>query len=347
MPALLRLFAPVLLVAFAPPSVLAAGKAAATASSANPKSSTKPKAQAKSQDKPKAIRGKADPCTILRIVDGDTADVLIKGETERLRLLSMDTEESWPSAGKPVTPFGLETSAWAKSFLRSEEPCWVEYGHEKRDVYNRLLAYLWRKQDGEWRMYNLQAVEKGFSPYFTKYGYSEWHHDAFIAAENGAQKAQRGIWNPTNESDLRGQYLGPDGLRTWWDKRAEALKTWTAISKSRRDIIDIRQDWRRAKDAAGEKEKVTVFTAIRKADQEGAQWIGQCEGRLYEKFEIVPGPGAHEVEEALRGTIGHYRYFSGVLALGEDGKTLRLTIDQTDDIALEPPERRQSRREAN
>lgn len=290
-------------------------------------------------DKPKGIVGKSDPCTIMRIVDGDTADVQIRGKEERLRLLAIDTEESWPSAAKPVTEFGLETSKWAKSFLSSEEPCWVEYGLEKRDVYDRLLAYLWRKQDGEWRMYNLQSVERGYSPYFTKYGYSEHHHKAFVEAEKRARTAQKGIWDPANERELRGKYEGPDGLRAWWDERAEALKAWDAVARDREDIYDIRHDWRRVKPLAAAGKRATVFTAVRQAGQEGSLWVGKCEGRLYEAFQIVPANGDARVEEVLRGTIGYFRYFTGVVEMLDDGKTLRLTVEDAADVALAPPPR--------
>jgi endonuclease YncB( thermonuclease family) len=305
---------------------------------AAPKAKEKAPAKPAAEDPaapPKGILGKADACTILRVVDGDTADVMVKGKEERLRLLDMDTEESWPSASKPVTPFGLETSKWAKSFLASEEPCWIEYGDEKRDVYDRLLAYLWRKQDGKWQMYNLQAIEKGYSPYFTKYGYAPKHHDAFLAAEKRAQEAKKGIWDPSNEMDLRGKYLGPDGLRVWWDKRAEQLKAWNAISKYREDIIDMRENFRFAKAQAGT--RIHAFTAIRQAGQDGSTWVGKCEGRLFEPLEIVAAGGNSAVEEALRGTIGHYRYFTGVVSLADDNKTLRITIESPSDVSITAP----------
>jgi len=285
---------------------------------------------------PKGILGRADPCTIMRIVDGDTADVQVRGKEERLRLLDMDTEESWPSASKPVTPFGLETSKWAKSFMSSEEPCWIEYGGEKRDVYDRLLAYLWRQQDGKWQMYNLQAIEKGYSPYFTKYGYAPKHHDAFVTAEKRAMEAKRGIWDPTNETDLRGKYLGADGLRAWWDERAETLKAFDAISKHRDDILDMRSSVRFAKSKEGQ--EIIAFAAIRQAGQDGALWVGKCEGKLYEPLEIVGSDGS--VEEVLRKSIGKYRYFVGVPALSEDKKTLRITITDAEDIHMSAPPRK-------
>jgi endonuclease YncB( thermonuclease family) len=295
-----------------------------------------PKSKAPEEPKPPAgIKGKSDKCTILRVVDGDTADVQINGKEERLRLLDIDTEESWPSASKPVTPFGLETSKWAKSFIASEEPCWVEYGGERRDVYDRMLAYLWRMQDGQWKMYNLQAVERGYSPYFTKYGFSPHHHEAFVAAEKRAQEAKKGIWDPTNESDLRGKYLGQDGLRAWWDERAESLKVWDSVSKQRDDIIDMRFHYRFVKNNPGK--RVTIFTGIRQASQDGSLWVGKCEGKLYEPLEIVPDDGSSLVEEVLRGSIGHYRYFTGVPELADDRKTLRFKVSDPGDISIAPP----------
>jgi len=283
-------------------------------------------------ERPAGIAGGSDPCVIVRIVDGDTADVLIRGKQERLRLLAIDTEESWPSPQKPVTPFGLETSKWAKGFLSAEEPCWVEYGSEKYDAFDRLLAYLWRREGGEWKMYNLQAVERGYSPYFTKYGYSENHHAAFVAAEKRAQRAKKGIWDPGNAADLRGKYLGPDGLRAWWDDRAEALKTFEKVRAERPEIIDTRTRYPELKRRHGE--TVTVFTAIRQANDAGSQWIGKCEGKLHESFEILAEGGSAKTEDVLRGTVGRYRYFTGRVEV--EGKKVRLHVASPEDVRTAP-----------
>lgn len=285
--------------------------------------------------RPDGIRGPSEPCTIVRIVDGDTADVKIRGRVERLRLLAIDTEESWPSPAKPVTPFGLETSRWAKGFLASEEPCFVEYGPERRDVFDRLLAYLWRKQGDEWKMYNLESVELGYSPYFTKYGYSQHHHEAFVAAERRAQEAKRGIWSPAQDGNLRGKYLGEGGLRPWWDARAEALRKWDAIAADRRDLVDARTRYADIKKRIGK--RVTVFTAIRQAKEKEGRWLGSCEGKLHEPLAVVAAYDARGVEPALRDSIGSFRYFTGVPEMAGDGKTLLLVVTDPADVSVEPP----------
>src|SRR6186997_2626120 len=56
---------------------------------------------------------------IERFVDGDTIHVRRNGEVEKLRLLSVDTEERMgpghaSSATKPSTVFGEETALWAE-----------------------------------------------------------------------------------------------------------------------------------------------------------------------------------------------------------------------------------------
>lgn len=282
-------------------------------------------------DKPAGILGDSDPCTVVRQVDGDTTDVLIRGKSDRTRLLAIDTEESWPSSSKPVTPFGLETSKWAKGFITAGQLCWVEYGPERRDVYDRLLAYLWLKESDGWQMYNLQVVQLGYSPYFTKYGYSDLHHDQFDAAQKAAQKAKRGLWDPANSSDLRGDYLGKDGLLSWWNDRADALKAYQQISHAHPEIIDTRTRYGELRDHLGK--RVTVFTAIRQPDEKGADWMGKCEGKLYEPFEVVSG-GDSAVEEALRSSVGRFRYFTGAVDLKEDDpKTIVMTISSPADVA--------------
>jgi hypothetical protein len=62
-------------------------------------------------------------------------------------------------------------------------------------------------------------VRAGMSPYFPKYGYSRRFHAEFIAAQDDARAAKRGIW-------AEGAQAYPDyELRlAWWTARAEFTK---------------------------------------------------------------------------------------------------------------------------
>jgi endonuclease YncB( thermonuclease family) len=291
--------------------------------------------------RPAGAVGETDPCKVVRVVDGDTVRVIVGGKEEALRLLAIDTEESHNSVAKKITPFGLETSVWAKSFIQEGQPCVLEYGPERRDVYDRLLAYLWLIEDGTWKDYNLQTVEKGYAPYFTKYGYSREHHAEYVAAQKAAQEKKLGVWDPSNEGNLRGTYLGPDGLIAWWNERADALAVFEKDARTRPDIVDTRMHYnliRDQVDAAKGPLTLTIFTSIRNPDEKSSTWVGKCEGKLGQTLEIVAAGGASETESVLKASVGKYRYFTGTIARKEEGKGLRLAILKAEDVmAAVPP----------
>lgn len=275
---------------------------------------------------------KREPCTIVRVVDGDTVDVKLRdGKVERTRLLAIDTEESYNSTAKPATPFGKQTSKWAKSYLTEGDDCELEFGPERRDVWDRLLCYLW--VNGE--LYNLTTVKKGYSPYFTKYGFSQTHHEEFVAAEKAAREKGLGIWDSSrSRNELRGDY---QELKAWWDERGRVLEEFDKNYARRGDIFAPRRgDYRMLKSRIGH--RVTVFTAIRSSDEESNFFVGKAEGALYEPLAIVGSLSRSDVTDALKESVGKYRYFSGKLLEDVEGKP-RLLITSTTDIATEPPKR--------
>lgn len=174
---------------------------------------------------------------VVRIVDGDTLHVMRDGVKEKLRLLSVDTEEKLSgnpnlSATKPETLFGQEATEWAQRFLpaRSSVDGTVMVGLrfpdgvEARDVYGRLLCNVLLADGTD---FNVLLVREGWSPYFNKYGNSRICHDDFVAAQKAARRAKLGIWNPdTNRPDDPSQptIARPyDRLLPWWNARAAAI----------------------------------------------------------------------------------------------------------------------------
>ena len=174
---------------------------------------------------------------VVRVVDGDTIYVQRNGEREKLRLLSVDTEEKLAGnqslgPNKPETVFGEECALWAQEFFaaRASEdgPARVGLafpgGLEKRDIYGRLLCHVILDDGTD---FNLLLVQKGKSPYFNKYGNSLICHEAFVAAQAAAREAKLGIWNPATNAaatagtpDARRPY---DRLLPWWQVRADAI----------------------------------------------------------------------------------------------------------------------------
>ena len=174
---------------------------------------------------------------VTRVVDGDTIHVQRGGQVEKLRLLSVDTEEvirrgGFSSPSKPQTVFGTECAAWARSFfegLANEDGTqrvglWFPEGEENRDVYGRLLCHVVLEDGTD---FNLLLLQKGKSPYFNKYGNSIEFDEEFRRAQAKARDEQLGIWNPgTNEPETPGApaVRRPyDTLMPWWEARAQAI----------------------------------------------------------------------------------------------------------------------------
>jgi|RhiMethySRZTD1v2_1073278.scaffolds.fasta_scaffold78262_2 endonuclease YncB( thermonuclease family) len=180
------------------------------------------------------------------VVDGDT--VHVQGLGSSLRLLGVDAEETFKyekerrayeagwekymrdmrgSSPKPVkfaTPMGDEAKKWAQKFYADVNTVRLERDHPKevRDYYNRYLAYvIVDRGGGKEENYNIEVVRAGYSPYFSKYGYSRRFHQQFVDAENEARAAGRGIWDPTKQ-----HYPDYDERKIWWDARAEFIKAF-------------------------------------------------------------------------------------------------------------------------
>ena len=182
---------------------------------------------------------------VVWVVDGDTVHIQRNGEKQKLRLLSVDTEEKLSnrkdvSPSKPETAFGQETMLWAQEFFASlatdGEPSRVGLafpnGVEARDVYGRVLCHVILPDGTD---FNLKLVQDGWSPYFNKYGNSRICHEEFVAAQEAARAAKLGIWNPeTNRPstpDTPSASRDYERLLPWWEARARAVENFRAWKK--------------------------------------------------------------------------------------------------------------------
>src|ERR1700744_5421540 len=79
---------------------------------------------------------------VVRAVDGDTLEVALDdGDTETVRVIGVDT----PETVKPNTPvqcFGPRASAFEHAHVEGRRARLL-VGVEPRDIYGRLLAYVW------------------------------------------------------------------------------------------------------------------------------------------------------------------------------------------------------------
>lgn len=194
---------------------------------------------------------------LTKVVDGDT--VRVDGLDSSLRLLGMDTEETFkseqdrrdvetnwtayveakrgkPRPGRIATPMGEVAKTWGKKFFDGSVRVRLERDHpaEIRDRFNRYLAYVFVEKNGTWQNYNVEAVRAGMSPYFTKYGFSRRFHDDFMAAEAEAKAARRGIW-----ADGVMKYPDYKERQAWWWPRAEFIARFRTDGEGKPNYVDI------------------------------------------------------------------------------------------------------------
>lgn len=129
---------------------------------------------------------------VVKIVDGDTIDVRIDGEVERVRLIGIDTPET-VDPRRPVGCFGKEASERTRALLEGQtvrlEP---DPSQDNRDRSGRLLRFVWL-DDG--RLVNLDLIAEGYAYEYT-FNLPYKYQAEFRSAEQAARDAERGLWSP-------------------------------------------------------------------------------------------------------------------------------------------------------
>jgi micrococcal nuclease len=124
---------------------------------------------------------------VTRAVDGDTIEVRLDGRLEDVRYIGVDT----PETVKPDTPvqcFGPRASRFDHHFVEHRRVRLV-FGVERRDVYGRLLAYVYL---GE-RFVNAELVRRGFARTLT-IAPNDRFAKYFKRLEIRAARVGRGLW---------------------------------------------------------------------------------------------------------------------------------------------------------
>lgn len=146
--------------------------------------------------------GRAAPtdgvATVVSVLDGDTIDVELGGGEESVRLLGIDTPETHHPT-EPVECYGVEAAARTAALLPAGTPVRLVRDAEARDRFGRLLAYVYRADDG--LFVNRSLVEEGYA-------------DVLDIAPNGAHAAElarlvagaraegRGLWDACGGPDV-------------------------------------------------------------------------------------------------------------------------------------------------
>ncbi|MGB8689765.1 MAG: thermonuclease family protein [Microcoleus sp.] len=214
---------------------------------------------------------------ITQVVDGDTIKVSLNGKIESLRLICVDTEESYSGGSKPVTVAGKEASEMAKKYFATvdgglakvdiefdtDDP--IEVAVEKhRDHYGRLLCYVHKGEEN----YNLKLIVEGWSPYFVKYGRSRLYHRQMTDAEAVAKAYNLVIWNQNTNAKIPSRNYAH--LLPWWSMRASIVEEFR-LSEATAEVFSVNLDYPKILAASETAQSITIFCDLQAGIN---KWIG-------------------------------------------------------------------------
>ncbi len=162
-----------------------------------------------------------DTFKVLKIVDGDTIQVDVRGKKEVVRLLGIDTPES-VDPRKPVQCFAKEATNKMKSFVSGKSVILVDDKTQgNRDKYNRLLRYVYLP-DSVRTFVNGEMVKQGYA--FSYKEYPTKMLAKFNSFEKYAREHNLGLWgscpiSPTSTKPV---------VKTTVPKNAVPTTTYTA-----------------------------------------------------------------------------------------------------------------------
>jgi len=141
----------------------------------------------------------ARSATVVKVIDGDTIDVLLDGKVEKIRLVGIDTPEPYSDNntkkwfGLPndhLKKWGVNAKDYTYSRLyRKEVNVSYDSIQGQKDYYGRTLAYIIIDNNN----FNLELVENGYARVYT-----EKKSDMYLKlleVQTRAQLNKTGLWN--------------------------------------------------------------------------------------------------------------------------------------------------------
>lgn len=130
---------------------------------------------------------------IERVIDGDTFDLAVAGQSTRVRIYRADTPEVYPG----VECGGIDATAIARDLLWSSDTpgqVWVE-SVGQLDRHGRTLAYLWFTRQGRPYLLNHALIATGWAEDIDYGDAFDPYDRQLVAAERFAVDHQLGVWS--------------------------------------------------------------------------------------------------------------------------------------------------------
>lgn len=144
-----------------------------------------------------------DPVAVVRVIDGDTVEVMLDDGETMVRMKGIDSPELHPDPqGSPAEPYATDARDFTQANiglrveLEFNSDCDTDPLAQCRDQYDRLLAYV-RLQNGDDMA--LRLLRAGLARVYRFNNGNPMSFDRlgdYLAAEDEARQAGRGVWSP-------------------------------------------------------------------------------------------------------------------------------------------------------
>ena len=157
-----------------------------------------PSAAPNLQTDPAFVPERSYATSVITVIDGDTITAMVDGKQMSIRLIGIDTPESSTST-RPEECGGEEASQFLRSTLPRGTPILLTRDQELLDPYDRLLAYVFRKNDG--LFVNLAIVKYGMASELS-FPPNTRHATHIRKAVTAARTSGTGVWGLCGSTNL-------------------------------------------------------------------------------------------------------------------------------------------------
>ena len=134
-----------------------------------------------------------DTARVIGHLYGDTIRVNLNGRIETITLLGVLSPDN-PNAKPQYEYYASNAADFTKKLCPYNSTVYLTYDQTEKDKYNRRLAYLWYKVNGQWVMHNLNLLANGYGTFSDTYFINEDYRDVFMFGEDTAKTEKLGLW---------------------------------------------------------------------------------------------------------------------------------------------------------
>lgn len=132
---------------------------------------------------------------IVYVIDGDTVIVRMDGREEKIRMIGIDAPESVSAEEEENSLYGVIASEYTKENLKEGMKVYITFDIERKDPYERILAYIWLDTNMEDvnNLYQYKMVSDGYA-WAVSYEPNTTYRSILDTAMRDAVTYQRGLW---------------------------------------------------------------------------------------------------------------------------------------------------------